>query len=123
MLADDEKPNHKCILPACSVRGLLGQLLACSRWLPVITAADCQRAVMTRTPHRKRRNAMAKTPRKSKGKHATKRGKAIAAKPVLRVHEEDLVDGCDVECHDTEATPDAALPAARGGVEIPRRRR
>jgi hypothetical protein len=33
-------------------------------------------------------------------------------------HEEDHIDGCDVEFLDAEATPDAELPAATGGVEI-----
>ena len=29
---------------------------------------------------------------------------------------EDDVDGCDVECRDSDATPDEELPAAAGGV-------
>ncbi len=51
-----------------------------------------------------------------------KRGGNIRARGQhLPVHEEDHIDGCDVEFHEGEATPDAALPAARGGVEVRRR--
>lgn len=31
---------------------------------------------------------------------------------------EDHIDACDLEFRDDEATPDAELPAAKGGVEI-----
>jgi hypothetical protein len=56
----------------------------------------------------------------SKAKRASKSHKAQSP----RAHEEDHIDGCDLEFLDSEATPDAALPEARGGVEIlPARRR
>lgn len=32
--------------------------------------------------------------------------------------DEDDIDGCDVEFHDSDATPDQDLPMAVGGVEI-----
>ncbi len=32
--------------------------------------------------------------------------------------DEDGIDGCDVEFHDAEATPDEALPMAVGGIAI-----
>ena len=55
---------------------------------------------------------MAKKVSKSKvrSERTTKRGKAS------KVHAEDHIDGCDFEVIDSEATPDAALPPATGGV-------
>ena len=38
-------------------------------------------------------------------------------------HAEDEVDGCDFKFVESEATPDAALPPCKGGVEEKRRRR
>jgi hypothetical protein len=32
-------------------------------------------------------------------------------------HEEDHVDGCELDFTQSDATPDASLPAATGGVE------
>ena len=40
---------------------------------------------------------------------------------VQRDHESHI-DGCDIDFKETLATPDAELPAARGGVEEPPRR-
>jgi hypothetical protein len=40
---------------------------------------------------------------------------------VQRDHESHI-DGCDIDFKETLATPDAELPAARGGVEGPPRR-
>jgi hypothetical protein len=68
---------------------------------------------------------------KSASKSKARKGSSKAAKrkkPTRKVsakakaspvHEEDHVDscGCEVEYSDSEATPDEALPAARGGVE------
>jgi len=59
----------------------------------------------------------------SKAKRRKAGGKVSARAQASPVHEEDHIDGCDVEFHDGEATPDAALPAARGGVEVRGRRR
>ena len=76
--------------------------------------------------------AMAKTSGKTKaGRTRTKArlrkrdAKTPAKARVTHVHEEDHIDGCDFELDESEATPDAALPAAMGGVEIlgDRRRR
>lgn len=47
------------------------------------------------------------------GKRASK-----ASKSALQVHEEDHIDGCDFEFHESEATPDSELPMARGGVAV-----
>ena len=71
---------------------------------------------------------MAKSASKSKARSkgaskAAKRKKPTrkvsARAKALPVHEEDHIDscGCDVEYNDSEATSDAALPVARGGVE------
>jgi hypothetical protein len=73
---------------------------------------------------------MAKTSRKS-SVGAAKAGKAKRATRARKVpartrttDEEAHIDACDLEFHDSEATPDAELPEARGGVEIsPRTRR
>ena len=67
---------------------------------------------------------LAKRASKTRGKGVSKakRRKASGRAQDLPVHAEDHVDGCDVEFRDSEATPDAALPAARGGVEVRRRR-
>jgi hypothetical protein len=73
---------------------------------------------------------MAKSASKSKargkGVNQAKRrkpGKKVAARAQASpAHEEDHIDGCDVEFHDSDATPDAALPVARGGVEARGRR-
>jgi hypothetical protein len=75
---------------------------------------------------------MAKTSRKTKARRTRtkaqlrKRGDKTPAKArIAHMHEEDHIDGCDFEFDESEATPDAALPAAMGGVEIlgDRRRR
>ena len=65
---------------------------------------------------------MAKTSGKTRAKaggagtrRATKR-KTAAAAPAAHSHE-DHIDACDFEFHESEATPDAELPAAKGGVE------
>ena len=61
--------------------------------------------------------ARSKGASKAKRKKLTK--KASARAKASPVHEEDHIDncGCDVEFSDSEATPDEALPVARGGVE------
>ena len=59
----------------------------------------------------------ARSSKSAKRKKSTRKVSAKAkASPV---HEEDHIDncGCDVEFSDSEATPDEALPVARGGVE------
>ena len=52
-----------------------------------------------------------------KKKRQTKRGRAS-----VRTFAEDTVDGCDVEIEDSKATPDIALPPAKGGVGLSRQR-
>jgi hypothetical protein len=43
----------------------------------------------------------------------------------VKTDHEQLIDGCDLEFQESAPTPDAELPAARGGIEIigSRRRR
>jgi len=73
---------------------------------------------------------MAKTSRRSnaraakagKAKRATKARKA-PARTRAAPDEETHIDACDLEFHESEATPDAELPEATGGVEILRGRR
>ena len=62
-----------------------------------------------------------KRPRKVK--RATSARRASAAAEALRAHNEDHIDGCDAEFRNGEATPDAALPPAKGGLEIMRGKR
>ncbi|HMM88481.1 hypothetical protein [Bradyrhizobium sp.] len=61
----------------------------------------------------KARKGISKAKRKKPARRASAKAKASP------VHEEDHIDscGCDIEFSEREATPDEALPAARGGVE------
>jgi hypothetical protein len=64
---------------------------------------------------------MAKTSSRSETKiNKASKGKT-GAQASARAHAEDDVDGCDVKILSSEATPDIALPPAKGGVG--RRRR
>ena len=61
---------------------------------------------------------MAKKAGKSKGRVA-RGGKTERAKTpgkTSKVHAEDHIDGCACDFLDSDATPDAELPPARGGV-------
>jgi hypothetical protein len=49
------------------------------------------------------------------GRKRVAQTRRVAAKP--QKHEEDDVDGCDFEFVESEATSDADLPPAKGGVE------
>jgi hypothetical protein len=60
---------------------------------------------------------------RSKRRPAAAKGRRPATVLAGRLAQEDLVDGCDVEFLDQDATPDAALPAATGGVAGEGRRR
>lgn len=60
---------------------------------------------------------MAKLSRKSKAKRPVKK-KASAAALADTGHEDDHVDGCDINFAESEPTADADLPAAKGGVEV-----
>lgn len=70
---------------------------------------------------------MAKTSRSSAGRTA-KAGKAKRARTARKApvrtraapDEEAHIDACDLEFSESEATPDADLPGATGGVEVPR---
>lgn len=68
-----------------------------------------------------------KKPKKSR---ATAKRKAAKKAPRARrqaaaadhAHAGDGVDGCDLDFNETDATPDEALPQARGGVAAVGRR-
>jgi len=45
---------------------------------------------------------------------------ARASRHAADAHEDADVDGCDLEFHDSDATPDSELPPAIGGVETAR---
>jgi len=44
--------------------------------------------------------------------------KTTTASTIAKRHEDNDVDGCDVELRESDATPDRELPPAKGGVEI-----
>jgi hypothetical protein len=49
--------------------------------------------------------------------------KTRSASTIVKRHEDEDVDGCDVEFLESEATPDHELPPTRGGVEVVRAKR
>jgi hypothetical protein len=55
-------------------------------------------------------------------KSVKKKRAARGAQAPVRAIAEDIVDGCDVEIEASKATPDIALPPAKGGVGLSRRR-
>jgi hypothetical protein len=62
--------------------------------------------------------------KKAKSKARSKRVatvKGTSKRKAFEAHPEDHIDGCACEFIDSEATPDAALPPATGGVEKQRR--
>jgi hypothetical protein len=62
---------------------------------------------------------MAKTSSRSEtkiNKAGKRKRRATLAQVPARAHAEDDVDGCDVKFLGSEATPDVALPPAKGGV-------
>jgi len=61
-----------------------------------------------------------KVSRKTKAKRPVKKTRMPAGVPALTAHEDDHVCGCDVEMSEADATADADLPPARGGVEVVR---
>jgi hypothetical protein len=68
---------------------------------------------------------MAKTSRRSSARAAkagkpkrVTRGRKAPARTRAAPDEEADIDACDLEFHEREATPDADLPEARGGVEV-----
>jgi hypothetical protein len=71
---------------------------------------------------------VAKVSKKTKAKRPVKKRparktKTSARRPAPVAHEDDHVDGCDVEIGEADATADADLPPARGGVEVVRAKR
>ena len=71
---------------------------------------------------KKAAKARATAKKKSAGRKAAarKRPAVRALATAFRgghVHEDDSVCGCDFEFSEADATPDAMLPEARGGVE------
>jgi len=69
-----------------------------------------------------RRATVAKVSKKPVAKPSLKKAKAAAA-PALTAHEDDDVCGCDVVITEADATADADLPPARGGVAVARAKR
>jgi hypothetical protein len=55
--------------------------------------------------------------RAGKPRRATANRSASLTARAVPAHQEDHIDGCDVEFLDRDATPDSPLPAATGGVE------
>jgi hypothetical protein len=51
-------------------------------------------------------------------KRPAKKRKAPVKAQAHTSHEDDHVDGCDIDFAKAEPTADADLPAARGGVEV-----
>jgi hypothetical protein len=43
-----------------------------------------------------------------------------SAEKSMASHDENHVDGCDINFRESEPTPDDELPPARGGVEVAR---
>jgi hypothetical protein len=74
-------------------------------------------------PGNARRLTVAKISKKPAAKRPLKKAKASAAAPALTAHEDDDVCGCDIRIGDADATADADLPPARGGVEVLRAKR
>jgi hypothetical protein len=74
-------------------------------------------------PGNARRVTVAKVSKKPAAKPPPKKARAAAAAPALTAHEDDDVCGCDVEITQADATADADLPPARGGVEVARGKR
>ena len=66
---------------------------------------------------------MAKVSKKTKAKRPVKKTRTPARGPAPTAHEDDHVCGCDVEIGEADATADADLPPARGGVEVVRAKR
>ena len=62
---------------------------------------------------------MAKAKRKPAAKRPAKAARTPARRPTVAKHEEDHIDGCGCgfEFRPGDATADADLPPARGGVE------
>jgi hypothetical protein len=66
---------------------------------------------------------MAKVSKKAKAKRPVKKAGTPAGGRAPVAHEDDHVCGCDVEIGEADATADADLPPARGGVEVVRAKR
>ena len=61
---------------------------------------------------------MAKVSKKPKAKLPVKKRKAPVKALAHASHEDDGLCGCSVPFTDADATPDADLPIAKGGVEV-----
>jgi hypothetical protein len=66
---------------------------------------------------------VAKVSKKTKAKRPVKKTSTPARGAAPTAHEDDHVCGCDVEIGEADATADADLPPARGGVEVVRAKR
>jgi hypothetical protein len=54
--------------------------------------------------------------RKSRATGAGRKERTTTRAAAYKPHPEDHIDGCACEFTESDATPDAALPPARGGV-------
>jgi hypothetical protein len=75
---------------------------------------------------KKSRRPKARAKSKSKRKNKTTARHSLTARRLpprvqARTDDEAHVDGCDVDFHESDSTPDSELPQARGGVETVRR--
>jgi hypothetical protein len=69
-------------------------------------------------PGNARRRTLAKVSQKSKVKRPVKKRKAPVKAQAYASHEDDHVDGCEIDFAKADPTADADLPAAKGGVEV-----
>jgi hypothetical protein len=74
-------------------------------------------------PGNARRRTLAKVSQKSKVKRPVKKRKAPVKAQAFASHEDDHVDGCEINFAKAALTADADLPAAKGGVEVVRAKR
>jgi hypothetical protein len=65
---------------------------------------------------------MANTKRKSGSLGKSNRKSTASTRTTLAMETQNAanehIDGCSIEFHESEATPDAELPDAKGGIEI-----
>jgi hypothetical protein len=69
---------------------------------------------------KKSRRPKARARSKSTPRHSTT-ARRLPPRAQARTDDEAHVDGCDVEFHESDSTPDTELPQAIGGVETLRR--
>jgi hypothetical protein len=92
-----------------------------SRMVPRTRKAAKSRKATSRKAAKSRksaRSAKASRPTSAARTSRTTRARSAGRKPLAApADHEALVDGCDLD-FSTDVTPDSALPAAKGGVEV-----